>query len=163
MSKGRTWSLVCSVLRWHPQARVLAAGGSSPGVASSSASRCGPPPLLVAEIAHSPTSVAEDVASLDALGDGWGSTNSTEEDRLEMLALEQPPDGPDMRPGSLYHVIFGDIPLEDDVLIIFCQAALVNGVLLGDNKYSVRIMPDSAAVEIADAAHLLGRMIRALL
>lgn len=145
------------------EARVLAAGGSSPRVESSSASLCGPPPLVVAEIARSPTSVAEEIASLDALGDGWGSTTTTEEDRLEMLALERPPDGPDMRPGSLYRVIFGDIPLEDAVLTMFCQAALVNGMLLGDNKYSARIMPDSTAVEIADAAHLLGRMIQALL
>lgn len=144
-------------------ARALAAGGSSPDATPSGASRCGPPPLVVGENAHCATSVAEDFESLDALGDGWGATTSTEEDRLKMLALEQPPEGPDMRPESLYRAIFEDIPQEDAVFAVFCQTALVNGMLLGDSKYNMRIMPDSTAKKIPDSAHLLGRMIQALL
>lgn len=143
--------------------RAQAAGGRPSNTHSSGTPASVSPSLAESAGGCGSTTAAQEGVSVEELGDGWGATTTTEEDRSELLALERPPDGPDMRPGSLYHVIFGDIPLEDAVLTMFCQAAMVNGMLFGDNEYSLAVMPDSTAVAIADAAHVLGRMIQVLL
>lgn len=170
---GRQWRHFC--VEWPhmvvglfgpkvlPQARALVAGSSPVSAWSPAGPAPAPPPSAVVNGVHRSSTAVDEIGVLEDLGDGWGVTTTAEEDRMEMLALERPPDGPDMRPGSLYYTVFGKILLEDAVLTMFCQATMVNGMLFGDNEYSVEAMPDSMAVAIADAAHLLGRMIQVLL
>lgn len=122
-------------------------------------------PLLVSErvVVDAPTGVATDTQTVQEMGDGWDASTTAEDDRLELSELGRPVHGPDMRPGSAYHTIFGDIPLEEAVLTMFCQAAKVTNMLFGDNQYSYPVMADSTAVAIADAARFLGEMVQVLL
>lgn len=170
---GRQWRHFC--VEWphvvvglfgpkvSPQARSLLARSSPVSTAPTHDSTPSSTPVLPNDGLDSSSMAGDTMGAAEELGDGWCATTTTEEDRMEITALERPPDGPDMRHGSPYYTIFGDIPLEDAVLTMFCQAALVNGMLFGDNQYSVAVMPDSMAVSIADAAHMLGRMVQVIL
>lgn len=106
---------------------------------------------------HSP-SASREPAPETASNDDDAIQSDAEDD-----AEDQPTVGPDMSPDSAYHSIFGDVPLEDAVLVMFCQAALVNNLLYRDNMADAYTMTDADASEVASAARLLGHMIQELL
>lgn len=90
-----------------------------------------------------------------------GSDDATVDDEADEL-VELPLSGPDMRLGLPYQKLFGDVPLEDSVLRMFCQAAVVHGPLFGDNQ-SPGPMADAQAVRQAEEALFLCNVFQVLL
>lgn len=128
---------MASVIRTDALQGKAAAGGSPlPGVRLPAA----------AKAAKMSPSVAPEVDALYELGDVRKLLASTEDDRLERSELEKLAHGPDMRPGSQYGQLLGDILLEVAALTVFCQAAMVNNRLYGDNEHSSPVVVDPTAV-----------------
>lgn len=139
----------------------MLAGACGPRVSSRARMRsCAPP--LPAATAPAGTAAADDVqAAVEHTGglhdDGNGGIDDEEEE--EWVA---PAGGPDTRSPS-YCRLFGDGPLEDAVLTMFCHAALANNLLFGDNVRDSTYTTDSQAASLAAEARVLGDMVQALL
>lgn len=65
--------------------------------------------------------------------------------------------------GSAYEALFGDIPVQDAVQDMFCQAAKLGGPFMGDNQCDTVNTTASNVTEMVDAAHNLGRCAQVLL
>lgn len=88
-----------------------------------------------------------------------------EEDASPGLEEEdQPaPCGFEMGEGSDYHSLFGEMPVEDAVQDMYCQAASLSGRFFGDNVAETVYLSGNELESIAAAALKLGRCIQVIL
>lgn len=78
--------------------------------------------------------------------------------------VHQPvPAGISIGAGSAYEALFGDIPVQDAVQDMFCQAAKLGGLFMGDNQGDTVNTTASNVTEMVDAAHNLGQCAQVLL
>lgn len=73
------------------------------------------------------------------------------------------PCGFKMGEGSDYHSLFGDMPVQDAVQDMYCQAALLSGRLFGDNAADVTQLSGTQVESMVAAALKLGRSIQVIL
>lgn len=76
------------------------------------------------------------------MDDGWGD-GTYEEVCLEMEELARPVEGVDTSAGSPYYSLFGEVPIEDAVLRMFCVAAKVNGLFFMGTTGRTTLSPPS--------------------
>lgn len=65
-------------------------------------------------------------------------------------------------PGTAYHDMFGDMPVQDAMTDMFCQAAALRGALYGDNMMDTLVMTEGQMRMMAVDARTLGETIQVL-
>lgn len=117
-------------------------------------------PADPARLVASPALQEAETAAVDAAcydTDDFGPEEEDEE-------VHQPvPAGISIGGGTAYHRLFGDTPVQDAVQDMFCKAAQLGGLFMGDNKGDTVNMTASEVTEMVDAARNLGRCAQVLL
>lgn len=65
--------------------------------------------------------------------------------------------------GTAYHALFGDMPVQDAIQDMFCQAVKLGGMLMGDNKRDTLRTTAAEVTTMVDAARKVGRCAQILL
>lgn len=65
-------------------------------------------------------------------------------------------------PGTRYHALYGDMPVEDAMLDLMCQTAALNGKIFGDNMADNLVIAESEVQAMQVAAYELGESIQVL-
>lgn len=117
-------------------------------------------PADPARLVASPALQEAETAAVDAACYDTDDLGPEEDDE----EVHQPvPAGISIGGGTAYHRLFGDTPVQDAVQDMFCKAAQLGGLFMGDNKGDTVNMTASEVTEMVDAARNLGRCAQVLL